>query len=300
MLSTCIRHIDVEFTWQPESKKALLLDLYKLFIADAEEEFFCLNNWRQPNDLFGIGFNGPAEALRLIQSHHFERYSELPLELRWERAMTVNPWVGDSRPLAIRTALGGGDSIDPSAFRMETDHGATLLHRIAQGIASAHAVKRVNDMAEWRLLLAEAISASANLSQIRRRFETAMSPLQRFLQVFVAIIYRKRWYKPLDDILWIWLSELKRAGVDLEAYGANQQALFKLGHVSLYLPVLPGLRPCLWMNDDMLHARVLGLEYGPEPEDWHIFITNPVDEYVGEFWESVQRSLEVMPGTWVD
>ncbi|BCS21120.1 uncharacterized protein APUU_21552A [Aspergillus puulaauensis] len=299
-LGTCIRLIDLALMRKPERRKGLMLDLYKLFIAYAEEEFFD-NFWRRPNGVAEIGFNGPAEALSLIQSHHFERYSELPLKLRWKRAMAVSPWVGDSTPLAIRIALGGGDSIDPAAFCMETDDGETLLHRIAQGMAYSHAVKRIDDIAEWRLLLAEAVSASTNLSQLERWGKVALGSLYWFSYRFVAELSINviRWPKPLDDILWIWLSELKHAGVDLEAYGANQQALFKFGDIFLYLPVRTGRGTKLQRNDAML-GRVLGLEYGPEPEDWHIFITNPVDEFVGEFWESVQRSLEVMPGTWVD
>ncbi|OJI98001.1 hypothetical protein ASPVEDRAFT_440864 [Aspergillus versicolor CBS 583.65] len=298
---TSIRIIDLKFPKEPESSKSLFLELYKLFIAYAEEELF-ENYWLRPNGAFDMGFNGPAEALSLIQSHHFERYSELPLGLRWERAMAVRPWVGDPRPLAIRIALGGGDSIDPAAFRMETYWGETLLHRIAHGMACAHATKRTDAMAEWCLLLAEAISASADLSQLAWYGQVALSPLHTFLLPFGAELYRNtiRRTRPLDDILCIWVSALKHAGVDLEAYGADEQALLKDGHFSFYLRVRNDLRQKYQSNDKTLWGKVLGLEYGPEPEDWHIFITNPVDEYVGEFWESVQRGLEVMPGTWVD
>lgn len=164
----------------------------------------------------------------------------------------------------------------------------------------AHAVKQIDDMAEWRFLLTEAISASANLSQLERDGELVISPLYSFLIAFVVGLYRNsiRWRKPFDDILRIWVSELKHAGVDLEAYGADEQALFKVGHAFVYLPVQTDLGPR--RNDEILWGKALGLEYGPEPEDWHIFVTNPVDEYVGEFWESLQRGLEAMPGTWVD
>jgi hypothetical protein len=49
-----------------------------------------------------------------------------------------------------------------------------------------------------------------------------------------------------------------------------------------------------------LDGHILRLKYGPDPEDWHLFVTNPIDELVGELWEMVERSLEVMPGTWID
>ncbi|KAL4781222.1 hypothetical protein BJX76DRAFT_360085 [Aspergillus varians] len=53
--------------------------------------------------------------------------------------------------------------------------------------------------------------------------------------------------------------------------------------------------PSGWWN-----FRRLNLTYGPESEDWQIWVTNPVDEIVGVFWEMVQREQKAMPGTWVD
>lgn len=216
--------------------------------------------------------------------------------------MAIITWNGHSKPLAIRIGLGGGDSIDPAAFHMKTDCGETLLHKIVQGMAAAHAAKRTDDIVEWRLLLAEAISASANIFQLAQYEEIVGNPLQLFLFWFRVRNSESypEWLMPRDYILCIWLSELKRAGIDLEEYGAFQQEWFKLDYVPQEFPVWADSGCSSQKNDDRPWGKLLGLEYGPEPEDWRIFITNPVDEYVGEFWESVQRGFEVMPGTWVD
>jgi hypothetical protein len=51
---------------------------------------------------------------------------------------------------------------------------------------------------------------------------------------------------------------------------------------------------------EWLEVHLFSLSYGPNPEDWHVWFDNPVDEVVGEFWEMVEREEEIMPGTWVE
>lgn len=275
--STCLRCLDRKEWTSSERSSGALIESYRLFVADAEDEYFSNYGSRAPYP-YVLGFGAPPEVCSLITNRSFERYSELPLELRWERAMAVNACHWNIKPVALRIAMGGGKRIDPAAFCMEAYDGETLLHKIAQGMAVAQAAKQIDDIAEWRLLLAEAVSASAKLSQLERCGKNVLSSLLWFLHTFVVELLRNtiRCYRPFDDILCIWLSELKHAGVDLEAYGADQKASLEFGDAFLYRPVRTGRGTKFQRNDAALLGRVLGLEYGPEPEDWYIFITNPV------------------------
>jgi hypothetical protein len=51
---------------------------------------------------------------------------------------------------------------------------------------------------------------------------------------------------------------------------------------------------------EKLLFRILSLEFGPRPEEWRLWVSNPVDELAWEFWEMVERGEQVMPGTWID
>ncbi|KAL3480026.1 hypothetical protein BJX99DRAFT_46039 [Aspergillus californicus] len=271
-----------------------LVSLYRLFISDADDDLF---NDHDPDP---YGFQGPAEALTMIQNHSFEQYAELPLELRFKRAMAIEcQRMYYPITATIRIAM-GGDHIEPAAYLLETDYGHTLFTKIVQGMASAFTTGNASIIAEWRLLLLDAISSGSDLSRLTTDTELWSTPLLKF----VYGVTWMRWLKgqrslSFDNIVRIWASELKLAGVDLIAYGGREQARYASGYE---MQILSYLRSDIGRYDhtELLWCRVLWLEYGPEPEDWRIWVTNPVDELVGQFWEMINRSLEVMPGTWID
>ncbi|KAI9376520.1 hypothetical protein BJX61DRAFT_538758 [Aspergillus egyptiacus] len=297
---TPIVQVDVwvcEEEYDSLEKVALAVDLYWLFIDDAEE------------DLFGGGyvnplFSGPPEALSMIQNYSFERYLELPLEIRFERAMALNTWSHNVSADSIRIAI-GGNQINPAVFHLEEPCGSTILHEIASGLATEHAARKTKNIPGWRVLLAEAVSASANLHKKGYRYNHYYTPLNDFLYTFSRMHPAgPRQLRSWDDALRIWVSEVKLAGVDLVTYGGNELACYD----SMHQPEFP-----VWIWNRkitrVLHyfssawcqqCRMLGFHYGPEPEDWYIWVTNPVDDFAGEFWEMLEREEEIMPGTWID
>ncbi|KAL4881860.1 hypothetical protein BJY04DRAFT_188215 [Aspergillus karnatakaensis] len=93
-------------------------------------------------------------------------------------------------------------------------------------------------------------------------------------------------------------------GVDIEQYGARECELMESSDFYLELSVTASQRrypKADWhLIRDVDIYRILKLAYGPKPEDWQIWVNNPIDELVGEFWEMLEREEEVMPGTWID
>ncbi|KAJ5661899.1 uncharacterized protein N7477_009515 [Penicillium maclennaniae] len=81
-----------------------------------------------------------------------------------------------------------------------------------------------------------------------------------------------------------WLKDVKAAGLDLERLGAIEW--------------------CIWKNESTqrefnggLH-RVTRIAYGPLPEDWGIWLSEPSDPFARDFWALVARPAEIMPGGW--
>jgi hypothetical protein len=81
-----------------------------------------------------------------------------------------------------------------------------------------------------------------------------------------------------------WLSDLKAAGLDLEMLGATEWYIWKNERIRREF------------NGD-LH-RVIGIAYGPRPESWYIWLSEPSDSFVGDFWALIGRPFEIMPGSW--
>ncbi|KAJ5166408.1 uncharacterized protein N7482_005189 [Penicillium canariense] len=288
----CIEH--------PE-KVPLLLELYRLFVREFGDELFedLDRRWRATS-----GFQGPPEALSLIQGHFFKSYSDLSLDVRFKRTMTLDDWWVRASPSTLRIAM-GGDHIDPAAYLLEDDNGETLLYRIVQSMAVDFAEKRSRDNPKWRQLLSEAIAASADPCHLSYKYGRPRTPLTEFLRYFTKnwTEIRRAGYK-FHSIIQSWALELQLAGVDLEKYGAKEKALLMSGVVDPDVYIYVGLQrsgPGIYPGKgEHLHFHFLSLEFGPSPKDWKLWASNPVDELVWQFWGMVEKREQVMPGTWID
>ncbi|GFF78701.1 hypothetical protein IFM53868_02411 [Aspergillus udagawae] len=278
------------------------VDLYRLLLMDNEDVLL-----EKPDSTF-VGlfrFQGPPEALKQIQESLFVNYASLPIELRFRRAISLEAWGsgGPRRPETLRVAM-GGDSIDPAAYHLTDEDGKTLLSKIVEFMAVDIARSREDNIPPRREIIREAVQAGADLCQISTQYRYSYTPLMGFFH-YLGKIRRARYN--FHQILQSWALELQSAGVDLAAYGAKESDLWKSGAVDSSVEVF-AFSSC---NDPFDHAQLeecgewlevhlFSLSYGPNPEDWHVWFDNPVDEVVGEFWEMVEREEEIMPGTWVE
>jgi hypothetical protein len=93
-----------------------------------------------------------------------------------------------------------------------------------------------------------------------------------------------------------WLQTLREFGIDLERYGKIEQKLF-------YQKDWPARDIKL---SDLFHGRevytlhLIGLNVGPEPKDWKIWVSEPCDEFAGDFWDMLEHPERTIPGAWDD
>jgi hypothetical protein len=165
--------------------------------------------------------------------------------------------------------------------------------------------RRNSNMPKWRELLFDAITASADPCHLSSQYKRMSTPLTTFLQYSTknwAEIKRAKYV--FDSTIQFWASELQLAGVDLAEYGAKEKSLHMSGVVDLEVGIYVGLEnsgPAYTLGlGEILLFRILSLEFGPTPEEWRLWVSNPVDELAWEFWELVERGEQVMPGTWID
>jgi hypothetical protein len=287
-----------------------IYDLYRLFLQETEEilfEDYTADSIRIP----WFSFSAPLDTLSLIQSHSFDNYSTLPLEVRFKRAMALNTMLHcNLSPQVVQLAM-GGSPIDQAAYLLEDVNGETLLHKVTQAMGATLSIDGRRGVEAWLPLLSDALSAQADLHKISRSYRRHKTPLLGFIMSYTL----GRTYlcglqvRTFASALQLWASMMRDTGVDLETYGRTEDYLLHSEITDFWIPVavLPTneTRDSPYRNSNsnpicLASARIIGLNYGPEPEDWHLWVTNPIDELVGEFWEMVERSLEVMPGTWID
>ncbi|KAL4899054.1 hypothetical protein BDW74DRAFT_184056 [Aspergillus multicolor] len=249
-------------------------------------------------DNWEIGFHGTPEILTFMQQHTFDDYANLPLDLRFKRAMALNTTT--ATPSMMKIALGG--DIEPDVFDLKDTYNKTLLHKIIECMGENYGLEREDHALEWRPLFSNAIAACPDVNEQWSCYDgTKETLLLKFLHNYVwnCKAIRRRCYD-FNPILRQWATELKLAGIDLEAYGAAEQIVHKTEPL-LDLELRVHSVSCPWWTGGMeLPFRIFKIAFGPEPEDWRIWVTNLIDELVGEFWEMVEREGRVMPGTWFD
>lgn len=91
----------------------------------------------------------------------------------------------------------------------------------------------------------------------------------------------------------VWVEHLEAAGVDLAEYGEAEKYVWKTQITvcdrEFYTPNRYG---------DWMLQRMIGFTYGPSPTDWYVWLSEPSDHFAGEFWDMIERPVEVMPGAW--
>ncbi|KAL3447631.1 hypothetical protein BJX65DRAFT_89859 [Aspergillus insuetus] len=280
-----------------------IVDLYRLLIAVEEDEDVFLDNRNYLPHWF-TGILCPPEALDLIHSRVFVDYAALPLSVRFQRTMRINVFFAmGTTPEMFQILMGG--RIEPEAYLLEDQHGETLLHKVTECLAFDFAWKVTDNADGWRQMLRDAGEGLADLQQVSSTL--CETPLITFLRAWGESLDRYRSYRwsSFTSALRKWVSELQAVGVDLEEYGELEREMHRNGDVDrqIEMTVIQGDMNYFKATDppaDRLKFRLLDFTYGPEPEDWFVWVTNPLDEFAGQFWRMVEREVEVMPGTWVD
>ena len=240
------------------------------------------------------------EALVWMQQEIYPPYFDRPLAERVESALHLSCISrGSFDPVdTFRRHICHGP-LDPYAFHVRTESGMTILHWLADLLAYSY---RENSP-YFRALLKEAVEAGASLSPIRQgRFGNRFTPLMLWIG---RVIFWKGYEHPNemvnDPSHWFrtWVQEFCQAGADLLEYGRLEKQLFDEGLLTQEYRIC---QPSHWesLPTRCPRWRLISFTYGPTPEEWHFWCSNPRDEMAGEFWNMVETLETSMPGAWLD
>ncbi|KAH8820779.1 hypothetical protein F5884DRAFT_827109 [Xylogone sp. PMI_703] len=272
--------------WITMTDTSSLRDLYLMFTMESTLDMFLVIDNAVP---MGAGYAGPPDVLSIIYQRFYPSYRNFPLKDRFELAMNMDTWsIRGTTANVLEVAMGG--TIEPSAYHLHNQYNETLLFIIVRCLAMTHSVKSPEQgtasLPGWRKLLADAIKAGADSCSISTRWMTSKecpgsSLLLEFISCYTRDHGRTRVYQyNFTQIVRLWVAELANAGVDLLSYGERTK-IFKSRR--RYLPY-----------------HLTGLIYGPTPDDWQVWASNPLDELAGEFWNLVEKPEERMPGSWIE
>lgn len=267
--------------------------------------------------------------LSVLLNHMDTPIGELPIWQRRNFAINLARNALFNSPDLFLTAL-GYNPITRAAITNESARavGITLLHVAARAIGQLcydvgwdiipEEFKR-RSILGWKSIVHDLLAADADLHALSSQSDSdfcfvecakTYDQITPLMLIFAAtfpigprFLYRFR--RDLENALCVWISTLYDCGVDLNGYGVRESSTwFNLGEptdaeTKYTVYTTRGTRD---YDSDYYFGkkRLLGFNYGPFPEDWRVWVNEPTDEFVGDFWLMVDKRVEAMPGTWTE
>lgn len=173
----------------------------------------------------------------------------------------------------------GSESIDQALFLAHNFGQPSLFHLIATSWARdfiGNGRSQGLPTSTWWTLMEQGIRAGADINAFT---PNRMTPFG----VFLDCIAQNRLSQPIQ----LWAEGLRRAGVDLQQYGAIEHN------------ALVGAHP----RQNQIFRETYGIfefAYGVEPSDWNLWYYHPGDIYAATFWALIEYLQYRLPGAWID
>lgn len=264
-------------------------------------------------------FRGTAEEFTFFQQACCPLFLTLPDEQRIRFAinelgpcLSRNIWNG---PSIIRAIL-NGVSFTTSKFEIisytlsnfevpatgsfyGSIHMLTLPHGIAYcmgctKIDSNWPYNTIKDRAiqekvyeEWHIMFREMLENGLHIHQIMNGLTLLHAFLDGCFQLSKPL--EGSLMKKCNKALGALLRDLQGAGVNLKEFGEKEELILKDQGGSIDFRIFG--------RSSHFVIRLIGFSYGPTPEDWCLWVSEPSDEFAGDFWAMIDRRME-MPGGW--
>ncbi|KAJ5546625.1 hypothetical protein N7494_004210 [Penicillium frequentans] len=250
-------------------------------------------------------FHGTPEEFAFLQQHTCPSFYQLPKSERIKLALQVTSnWDSHNfQPELIQSiarlgTLGADGTNEDSSLECAQ---LKLLHHTvrAMGISqrtlqiSGHDQDIQSACDSWSNLFHELLCLGMGIHSIHDEKTLFLAFIHGYFNMSTISPFQSG-NAACNLAIQVWLHELKSAGIDLIRYGETEKRLWAEG--------------TLWREIDGWNIaeqasdmqRVIGFSYGSSPEDWNMWLAEASDDFVGQFWEIIERPVEVMPGAWPD
>jgi hypothetical protein len=264
-------------------------------------------------------FHGTAAEFKFLQQKCCPKYYQMPQYTRVAVAAQIASGVWDAQhmPELLRTALGKDplsiDNLQIECFSKRWRKSVALVHSIAGKIGRSlaglhcrwnlkwtqiqqtsrkgkffglcapmdeHRQEQMLLYKSWNTMFCELLSAGIDIHKIVGQ----STPFSSFLSSYLQWCCIEGSMKLSDVALKIWLGDLQTYGLDLEDFGQIEEHLFNSGYVDKDFQ-------SGWRYGA---PRLINFTYGSSPNDWHLWISETSDCFVGDFWCLIERQGEVM------
>jgi hypothetical protein len=299
-----------------------LFELYRLLLNAGADEILIDNV-----DLFR-SYHGPVNNLKYLQHQAYPPYHSAPMRLRLDVAAAQFASGWHNMPAVLETLLDNNGKINAEITEWTNEKEQTLLRLVLEaftyvqinlyqafegfsdnyldGSLETQDLETVNDTSNVHSLLyqhfiCKLISAGASLQSIDSDGHTLLTGMiYGFLNwnfTFPSNWNVGRTLKALNKTLGDWLFSLLECGVDLQVYGAwetissqnkdfRHSWLWECSRGNTGDEKSGTYQPFRYSAD--FNITLISITYGPRPEDWIFWFSEPSDPFAGDFWAMVE------------
>jgi hypothetical protein len=299
-----------------------LFELYRLLLNAGADDILIDNV-----DVFR-SYHGPVEILKYLQQQAYPPYHTVPMRLKLDAAAAQLASVWHNVPAVLETLLDNNGKINAEITEWTNRKEQTLLHLVlsalayvqihsygswgssqryldsslvTQDIVTVDNISKADSLL-YRRFVRKLVSAGASLQSIDSYGHTLLTwMIYDFLKCDLKFL--SNWnvgktLKALNEMLRDWLFDLFECGVHLQDYGAwetisSQNKDFRHSwdwecSVGRTRDENSDLYQRLIFSADF-NIRLLGITYGPRPEDWIFWFSEPSDPFAGDFWAMIEE-----------
>ena len=258
-------------------------------------------NFKAANDLtdvFPMFRSPPKEIIRSVLHEMWPPWKDM---LPADRIGTLFPdivgqtLIGAINPLCMRACL-SHEYIQETFPNWDTKEKVVLMTYafdalakqlacgVEKGIEEARSFLR--DMHTTNCLINELPEVDSLQVFVHRYAGAAQTRLEGFNPPFWRV---ERYVNAARKGLNLYISELMILGIDMATViDVEKKVLARLEEKRTLRGIsLPGIQ-----------FKVIAIDYGLKADDWCLWLSNPLDEWAGEFWDMIDHPERAIPGAW--
>lgn len=246
-------------------------------------------------DLFPVFKNPPEEIVRTILYEMWPPWKDMSPADRMNTLFAEfdGNWLSGKviKPCIIRACL-SREYIRETFASWDIRDKIKLMKHVVDQLAKQLALSSENGIKEARFFLKD--------MQIADSFVTLLpevDPLGLFLANYACLhlvipkLRVEKHIKTAQKALKLYVAEMMLLGIDIPVLADIERK------VRAILEEEGGSRE-IWISG--LPLRLIAVEFGDKAEDSHLWLSNPRDEWAGEFWDMIDHPERAIPGAWTE
>lgn len=248
-------------------------------------------------DMFPVFRNPPEEILSSVLHEMWPPWKDMP---HTDRIKTLFPefhvttLTGWTSPQCMRACL-SREYIQEKFASWDTEEKVKLIEYAFASLALQSARGLKKGIKEARLFLKDMHMTNSLINTLPEA-----DPLRLFIHCYVGQKVRhscsRRWrdekhMNAAQEGLNLYISEMMLLGI-------NMATVIDIERKVLARQEEESVTRGIW-NDGKPY-KIIAIDYGPKADDWYLWLSNPLDEWAGEFWDMVDHPERAVPGAWIE